>query len=462
MLDTLTILILIIILLCFSAFFSGSETAMMTLSKPQIKRMEHGDGREPLVFRLLKDPQHLLATILVGNMFVNTLLTLLCALFTNRIAHELVAHITAGSLQDDKTQELISILLNIAIVTPLIMVFGELTPKSVAHRQAVTFARLSARPLDFAGRAMRPILWIFQCAVNAVQWCLFIPRDSHWDMLTQAEVDATLTASVQNGTASLPARELLGRIFKFNDIEAAEIMIPRVTVEAIDDSLTLGEAFAKIKDSPHGTIPVYHEDMDDIWGVAIFADYPKWINHPDADKKLATFREALESGNATTELPVYPIDFIPPTLKIPKVLEQMKAKPQRVNVVVGEYGETLGILTVNSILDEIIGRFSGNNQADDKIDVNEEGVCVIRGMTRRKLVEEALHEDFGDMESDTVGGLIVEGLGHVPTRNEHVDLGRHRFIVVSMNPANKKQVERVSIIPIPQKHTNNEEHGGQH
>ena len=338
MLDILPILFFIAILLCFSAFFSGSETAMMSLSKPQIKRMEHGDGAEPLVFRLLKDQQHLIATILVGNMFVNTLLTLLCAILTNRIATMIINAVNETSSQDHQAQELAAILLNVVIVTPLIMVFGELTPKSVA-----------------------------------IQWCLFIPRDSHWGMLTQAEVDATLTASVENGSASPPARELLGRIFKFNDITATEIMVPRTIIEAIDDSLTLREAFTKIKDSPHGTIPVYHEDLDDIWGVAIFTDYPKWINHPDSGKKLADFRQQLESGNATEDLPVYSIDFIPPTLKISKVLEQMKSKPNRVSVVVGEYGGTLGILTINSILDEIIGRFSATGKDTNKIELNADG-----------------------------------------------------------------------------------------
>ena len=460
MLDILPILFFIAILLCFSAFFSGSETAMMSLSKPQIKRMEHGDGAEPLVFRLLKDQQHLIATILVGNMFVNTLLTLLCAILTNRIATMIINAVNGTSAQDHQAQEFAAILLNVVIVTPLIMVFGELTPKSVAYRQSIAISRFAAWPLDITGRLMRPILWIFQCVVNAIQWCLFIPRDSHWGMLTQAEVDATLTASVENGSASPPARELLGRIFKFNDITATEIMIPRTTIEAIDDSLTLREAFTKIKDSPHGTIPVYHEDLDDIWGVAIFTDYPKWINHPDSEKTLADFRQQLENGNATEDLPVYSIDFIPPTLKISKVLEQMKSKPNRVSVVVGEYGGTLGILTINSILDEIIGRFSATGKDTNKIELNADGACVVNGLTRRRLVEEALDEDFGDMESDTIGGLLVEGLGHVPVRNEHVDIGNHRFIAVSLNPANKKLIDRVSIIPLPRQ-KNKTEQGGQ-
>ena len=459
MLDILPILFFIAILLCFSAFFSGSETAMMSLSKPQIKRMEHGDGAEPLVFRLLKDQQHLIATILVGNMFVNTLLTLLCAILTNRIATITIKAINEKSAQPPHTQEIVAIFLNVVIVTPLIMVFGELTPKSVAHRQAIAISRFAARPLDIAGRLMRPILWIFQCVVNGIQWCLFIPCDSHWDMLTQAEVDATLTASVENGSASPPAREILGRIFKFKDITATEIMVPRTIIEAIDDSLTLHEAFVKIKNSPHNAIPVYHEDLDDIWGVAIFTDYPKWINHPDSEKTLADFRQQLESGNATEELPVYSIDFIPPTLKISKVLEQMKSKPNRVSVVVGEYGGTLGIITINSILDEIIGRFSATGKDMNKIILNSDGACVVNGLTRRRLVEEALKEDFGDMESDTIGGLLIEGLGHVPMRNEHVDIGSHRFIVVSLNPTNKKLIDRVSIIPIP-KQENKTEHGG--
>ena len=428
MLDILPILFFIAILLCFSAFFSGSETAMMSLSKPQIKRMEHGDGAEPLVFRLLKDQQHLIATILVGNMFVNTLLTLLCAILTNRIATMIIKAVNGTSAQEHQAQEFAAILLNVAIVTPLIMVFGELTPKSVAYRQSIVISRFAAWPLDITGRLMRPLLWIFQCVVNAIQWCLFIPRDSHWGMLTQAEVDATLTASVENGSASPPARELLGRIVKFNDITATEIMVPRTIIEAIDDSLTLREAFTKIKDSPHGTIPVYHEDLDDIWGVAIFTDYPKWINHPDSEKTLADF--------------------------------QMKSKPNRVSVVVGEYGGTLGILTINSILDEIIGRFSATGKDTNKIELNSDGACVVNGLTRRRLVEEALDEDFGDMESDTIGGLLVEGLGHVPVRNEHVDIGNHRFIAVSLNPANKKLIDRVSIIPLPRQ-KNKTEQGGQ-
>ena len=460
MLDILPILFFIAILLCFSAFFSGSETAMMSLSKPQIKRMEHGEGAEPLVFRLLKDQQHLIATILVGNMFVNTLLTLLCAILTNRIAMMIMQAVNGQAVQDHHTQEVAAILLNVVIVTPLIMVFGELTPKSVAHRQAIAISRFAAWPLNIAGRIMRPILWIFQCVVNVIQWCLFIPRDSHWDMLTQAEVDATLTASVENGSASQPTRDLLTRIFKFNDITATEIMVPRTIIEAIDDSLTLREAFTKIKNSPHSTVPVFHEDLDDIWGVAIFTDYPKWINHPDSNKTLADFREQLESGNATEDLPVYSIDFIPPTLKISKVLEQMKSKPNRVSVVVGEYGGTLGILTINSILDEIIGRFSATGKDTTKIELSPEGACVVNGLTRRRLVEEALGEDFGDMESDTIGGLLVEGLGHVPMRNEHVDIGNHRFIVISLNPTNKKLIDRVSIIPIPKKE-NKTVHGGQ-
>lgn len=461
MLDILPILTFIVILMCFSAFFSGSETAMMSLSKPQIKRMEHGEGAEQLVFRLLKDQQHLIATILVGNMFVNTLMTLLCAILTNKIATLIFSIVNFPAAQGKHPQELTAILLNVAIVTPLIMVFGELTPKSIAHRQAVAIARFSARPLNIAGRFMRPILWVFQCVVNAIQWCLFIPMDSHWDMLTQAEVDATLTASVENGTASPPARELLGRIFKFNDIEAVEVMIPRTIIKAIDDSLTLGEAFRIIKNSPYSVIPVYHEDLDDIWSVAIFTDYPKWLDHPDSGKTLADYRAALESGNSEEDLPVYSIDFIPPTLKIPKVLELMKSKPNRVNVVVGEYGETLGILTMNSVLDEIFGRLSKNPDDNDKIKVNAEGACVVDGLTRRRLVEEALNADFGDMESDTIGGLLVEGLGHVPVRNEHVDIGHHRFIAVSMNPANKKLVDRVSITPIKQKPANETSHGEQ-
>lgn len=442
MLDLVPPLIGIVVLLSFSAFFSGSETALMSLSRSQVKRFEHGTSGERTVFALLKDTQQVIATILVGNTFVNNLLTLLCAIITGKAAAQLIHVLPAGV--DSKTEELTAIVLNIVIVPPMLMVFGELTPKSVAYRNSPVIAKLCAKPLNFIRKLLAPILKIFQIAVNATQLLMGIPRDEKWDMLTKAEVDATLSASVEVGTTSDAALELLRRILKLNDIQASEVMIPRTHVYGIEDSITVHEAFKQIKSCPFNFVPIYHENLDDIWGVALFVEYPIWINHEDKDKTLADFREDMEKGNSATPLPVYPIDFIPPTARIAAVLEAMKHKPKRFNVVVGEFGETLGVLTTTSILEEIVGRFSPKVIDNTALNRLANGAWTADGMTRLSLVKEELNDnDIDSDEADTLGGFIMEKLGKLPVKGDTFHLNDYKFIVVRMKG---NRIEKVAIV----------------
>ncbi len=442
MLELVPPLIGIVVLLSFSAFFSGSETALMSLSRSQVKRFEHGTSGERTAFALLKDSQQVIATILVGNIFVNNLLTLLCAIITSKAATQLINVLPVSG--DEKAKEITAIVLNVIIVTPLLMIFGELTPKSVAYRNSQAIAKLCAKPLNFIRKLLVPILKFFQIAVNATQLLMGIPRDEKWDMLTKDEVNATLSASVEVGTTSNAALELLRRILKLNDIQASEIMVPRTHVFGIEDSITVHEAFKQIKSCPFNFIPIYHENLDDIWGVALFVEYPLWVNHKDKDKTLADFREDLENGNSDTPLPVYPIDFIPPTARIAAVLESMKHKPKRFNVVVGEFGETLGVLTATSILEEIVGRFSAKTIENTALNKLANGTWTADGMTRLSLVKEELDDGAIDSdEADTLGGFIMEKLGKLPVKGDTFQLNAYKFIVVRMKG---NRIEKVAIV----------------
>ncbi|NLF93573.1 MAG: HlyC/CorC family transporter [Oligosphaeraceae bacterium] len=438
----------ILVLLAFSAFFSGSETAIMSLSRAQVKRMANGTLGERAAYRLLKLPQRLLAIVLVGNMLVNVLLTALCATLLSRImlgspgqpglydALLLPALQVAGVQMTEpgwnKLQEVLGIVLNIALLTPILIIFGELSPKSIAYRNNLQFTRFSAIPLLYFGKLLAPLLWLLQSISAVFQRLLGLhgPQDA-WGMLTQDEIAASLAASEAGGATSGHERELLERIMRFGHITASDIMVPRTEIVGVEDSLSLRQAFEQIRVSQHSFLPVYHEDFDDVWGVIAFTDFPYWLNRPEQDRPLADFRTEL-GRKGERRLPVYKVSFVPPSVKIDRLLADMRKQSIHFTIVVGEYGGTLGIVTISAILEEVIGRFatSGGNYNELRRLSTDDG-WLADGRARLRIVGEKLKTQFPG-ESDSIGGLLMEVMGRVPAIGDRITAGGYDLCVTSM------------------------------
>ncbi len=427
--------IAIIILLCLSAFFSGSETALLSLSRAQVKRMSNGTAGERAAYALLRDPQRLLAIVLVGNMFVNTMLTSFCASLLSGVLMGsgdfpgLYGQFLKPGLQGlglqfspavwDKLAEVLSMILNIALVTPILIIFGELSPKTIAFSHNQNLSRISAFPLLYFGRLIAPLLWLLRMVTQALQWLLRVKiSEDAWSMLTPDEVAATFAAGESAGATNVHERELLERIMRFGFIEASDIMVPRTEIVGVDDELTIQQAFCKVRRSTHSFLPVYHEDLDDIWGIIAFADYPFWLNSDQKECKLAQFREPLQN-NSSEKIPVYPVTYVPSTARTDRMLSDMRKQSKRFTVVVSEYGGTLGIVTISSILEEIIGRYAASGGNLNKMVPQPAGGWVVDGRARLRVLGEELNREF-DCEADTVGGLIMEQLGRVPVKGDLV------------------------------------------
>ncbi len=425
----------IVVLLFLSAFFSGSETALMSLSRAQVKRMSNGTAGEKAAFRLLREPQRLLAIVLVGNMFVNVLLTTFCASLLSGMlmgvgdGTGLYAALLQPGLQSlglrlseagwDKLAEVFSMILNILLLTPILIVFGELSPKTIAFSHNQHLSRISAFPLLYFGRLIAPLLWFLRMVSLLLQSLLHLKISGDaWSMLTPDEVAATFAAGEAGGATSVHERELLERIMRFGRIEASDIMVPRTEIVGVSDELSIQQAFRKLRGCPHNYLPVYHQDFDDIWGIIAFADYPYWLNSEHSERKLSEFRQALQS-NSADKLPVYPVSFVPPSARTDRMLADMRKESKRFTVVVGEYGGTLGIVTISSILEEIIGRYAASGGNLSKLRPLPEGGWVVDGRARLRVVGKELKREFL-CEADTVGGLIMEQLGRVPGKGDTV------------------------------------------
>lgn len=442
----LSIIAGIVMLLLLSGFFSGAETALMSLSRAQVKRMSNGTPAERILFRLLLEPRRIIALVLVCNLFINVLLTALCATLLN--GWLLGGGGRAGAYQSwvlpalertgvglgaDGARRLARVLavgLNIALVTPLLLVFGELSPKIMAYANNLPVARFSAVPLFYIGRVMRPVLWGFDVITQVLQRILRLGHaGDSWAMLSHDEVVATLAASEEGGVTSGQERELLERIIRLGGIEASEVMVPRTDMAAVPDTLTVREGFAAVRRSRHSFLAVYHGDLDDVWGVLAFKDYPRWRDNRGSSRTLAEFREPTAADGSG---PVYPLQFVPACARVETLLGHLRSQLVRCCVVVGEYGETLGFLTVNSILEEIVGRFSRQTGNYDQLHPFPGGAWVADGRMRLRYLAERFRCIFPG-ESDTLGGLLMEQLGRVPRKGEFCRLPGWSFEVLRMN-----------------------------
>ncbi len=413
--------ITIAILLALSAFFSGSETSLFSLSRAQVHRLSEGSVGERTASRLLRSPQRLLSTILVGNMTVNILLTSLCA--------STVSHLVQG----DETWATV---LSIVVVWPLLITFGELTPKTVACNHSQALAPWVALPLDVLAWITAPVRGLLRLAAQTLMWLLGHGVAAEWDNVTREEITAMMAVAEETGASDPQERELVRRILRMDHVQASDIMIPRMDVVGIRDTATLAEAYAKAREHRHSRLPVYHDDPDDIWGVVSTMDLPRWRQSPWMQVPLAEWREkatAMQRGRIPWEpLPAYPVLLVPETVNVERLLAVMQENRTRFVVLVAEHGGTAGILTMNDILEELIGRISPREPgARQDVVAVREGFHVDGRLHLRDLAD-SLGVVISSDEFDTVGGFIMEKLGRLPRPGDRVDAGTCAFQVLRM------------------------------
>ncbi|MGN0867125.1 MAG: hemolysin family protein [Oligosphaeraceae bacterium] len=408
----LPILLGILALLGCSAFFSSAETALMSMSKAQLRRLKNDDARGRMVYRLLTDSQRMMGAILLGNLFVNTLL----------------AALTADVLGHHLSSPRMGALLSILLVTPTLVLAGELLPKINGLRHNLAIARFAAPLILLLSYLLAPLLWMLNGVSRGVQRLFGLGGGNHsWESLTSAELVATIDSAASAGEATSREHDLLGRILRFGTIQAKEIMLPRPQIQGLDDSLTLRDAFPLAQKSDLGVLPVFQGNLDEIWGALSFADLLKYRDSSLGDRPLASFRRPLEEGSRDT--PLTPVEFVPGTARIDHLLEQMRKGSLRLAIIVSEYGGTLGMVTPSMILEEVVGRYAFSGR-----DVNHlqkrNGGFLADGRARLRMVEDALGCAFPGAEAETLAGFVMERLGRIPAPGDQFYEEGLRFQVV--------------------------------
>ncbi|CUO79066.1 HlyC/CorC family transporter [Clostridium sp. NSJ-49] len=402
---------ILIILLIMSGFFSMSETALMSLSKIRIRHMvEEGVKGAKLVEKLTEDPNRLLGAILIGNNVVNIGASALATTIATKIFGSAGAGIATG------------------VMTILVLIFGEITPKSIAKQKSEKVALKVSKIINVIVKILKPFIGIFT-AISSIFIRLFggDPKASE-PFITEEELRTMVGVSEEEGVLEDVEKEMIFNVFDFADAHVKDVMVQRVDVIAVDIDASYEEVLDIIKTEQFSRIPVYNQTIDDIVGILNVKDLIMAEKNSKPFKVSDYMRE-----------PYYTFEF----KKIKELFKEMKKTRNHISVVLDEYGGTVGIVTIEDLIEEVFGDIEDEyDDYEKEIEVIKEDEFVVDGSARLDDISELIGVNMESEEFDSVGGLVIGELGRFPEQNEEVQLNNIRFVVEEVD---KNRIKKVRI-----------------
>ena len=386
-----------LVCIIMSAYFSATETAFNSLNVTKIKiAAERGDKTAQLIIRLLDDYNRLLTTILVGNNIVNIALSSMgTVLFIELLGGDIGATVST------------------AVITVVVLIFGEITPKSVAKESPESFARFSAPIINFIAIVLTPVNFLFSMWKKLVSMVI---KSSDDNTVTEEELLSMVDEVEHSGGIGEQEGELIRNVIELNENDAADIATPRVDIEAVEKNWTKEEVAEVFIETGYSRLPVYVDSLDNIIGIIHRTDF---YNNYDKDNIADTMlTEAV---------------FIPRTMKIGALLKLLQKKKCHMAVVTDEYGGTFGIVTMEDILEELVGEIWDEHDEVEEDMSESKGVYTVSGSMDPEELFEELELKIEDVPYATLSGWIMDELNKVPEAGDTFDCMGYKFTVESVD-----------------------------
>ena len=424
----MTLIIALVFLVACSAFFSASETAFSSLNQIRLKsRAEDGDASAARVLAMAEKYDKLLSTILIGNNIVNIAAASIgTILFTRALGAERGATMST------------------IVLTIVVLIFGEVTPKSLAKEMPETVATAVSPMLNLLMVLFTPLTWLFS------QWKRLLGHFVHSteeDTITEGELMTMVSEAENDGELTDRESELIRSAIEFDDVEVEEILTPRVDVVAVEDNTSLDEVAQTFAESGYSRLPVYHDTIDNIIGVVHEKDF---------------YLARLKKETSLEEL-VKPTLYTTGSTQISQLLRTLREQHHHLAVVVDEYGGTEGIITLEDILEELVGEiWDEHDEATEDFHKQSDGSWIMLGSASVDDLFEmlGLPEDE-DIDSNTVNGLVQEKTCHLPKVGDRFTLGSYDGVVTRTA---KRRVTEVRLTPAekpePEKNDDEKSHYG--
>ena len=401
----------LVILVGFSAFFSASETAFSSLNQIRLKsRAEDGDSSAARVLAMAEQYDKLLSTILIGNNIVNIAAASIgTILFTQMLGAERGATMST------------------IVLTIIVLIFGEVTPKSLAKEMPEKVATAVSPFLVLLMALMTPLTWLF------TQWKKLLGHFVHSgeaDTITEGELMTMVSEAENDGELTDRESELIRSAIEFDDVEVEEILTPRVDVVAVEDDIPLEELAQTFAESGYSRLPVYHGTIDNIIGVVHEKDF-----------YIARLKKATKIDDL-----VVPTLYTTGSTQISQLLRTLREQHHHMAVVVDEYGGTEGIITLEDILEELVGEiWDEHDEVTEDFRKQSDGSWLVSGSASvDDLYEELDLPEEEDIDSNTVNGLVQEKTCHLPKVGDRFTLGEYDGVVTRTA---KRRVTEVRLTP---------------
>jgi CBS domain containing-hemolysin-like protein len=403
MIENFFYLLLFIVCILLSAFFSSSEVALISITKARVRTLVNDNKPGSMALATLKEnPDHFLITILIGN----TIMNIAAAAIATAIAISVFGSIGVG--------------IATGFVVIVLLIFGEIGPKIYATRAPDTFPRTVAPIILFLSRILSPVIWV----VDRLSPSLGVGRDAAEPAVTEEEIKEWIDVGKEEGTIEQDEKEMLYSVLEFGDTTAREIMTPRVDVILMEDTFGIGEAIRIFNETGFSRIPIYHDQIDNITGV---------LNVKDVFSAMVSKRKDISIKEI-----MYDPTFVPETKKIDELLKELQVHRVQIAIVIDEYSSFVGIVTVEDILEELVGEIMDEyDKEEPEVQNIAEGVYVLDA----QMWVDDINDELGlglpmDESYETVGGLLIDRLGHIPQHpgeKVEIEAGRITLVVMQMH-----------------------------
>jgi len=422
--DWLVRLSLLIISLLLSAFFSGSEVALFSLDKKRVRELKKSHRIVGSYIQVLLDnPKRLLVTILLGNTIVNISASIIAVL------------IAIDAAEYFGISKEIALLIQIVLLTVIILFIGEITPKLWANKFPLQFARMVAVPLYWFSIIFYPVAKIITDILKFIT--AKIKPDKARTALKEIEISELADFSAEKGTFEEGESEIIQSIVDFKNVTAREVMTPRVYIVAVAIDTDFDELMKVITESGHSRIPLYENNLDNIIGIIYAKDLLPYLRNAELRKTLSLKKIARDAM------------FVPETKMINDLLHEFQDKKMHLGIVVDEYGGTAGLISLEDIIEEIVGDIRDEFDREEKqINKLNENSFMVLGKASIDELNELLEQDFSSENDDydTVGGFIFNQSGIIPQQGFHFTYNNYKFTVKEVV---NKRINKVLIEKIP-------------
>lgn len=409
--EVVQVIILIILLLC-SAFFSSAETSLTTSNKIKMKRLaDEGNKNAKLVLKITDNPDKMLSAILIGNNIVNISASSLATVFVQDVFGMWAVSIATG------------------ILTILVLIFGEITPKTAATIHANSMSLTYAKPIWALMCVLTPVIFIINKLSGGVMFILRLKKTEKESTFTEDELRTIMNVSQEEGVIEEEEVTMINNVFDFGDAEAKDVMVPRIDMCMVDVSIEYDDLINVFRENKYTRIPVYEETSDNVIGIVNIKDL---ILYRSGD--AFNIRDYLRDVYYTYEYK-----------KLSELMVEMKKDSVNITIVLDEYGVTAGLITIEDLLEEIVGdiRDEYDYDEEDSFTLVGEREYLVDGQIKLDEVNDKLDLSLFSEDYDSLGGYIIGSLDRLPIEGDIVENASVKLTVESMD---KNRIDKIRIV----------------